>query len=154
MIFRRQTKSMKTFPKEKQKTTESQIRRGVLDPQNRRLSLRLAYISIAWILAGLLIFLSHAQFKIVSVWSNMYFLWDKSKDCLLLATIYYAIPTVRPFILPVWIFLLLRLCTEIVISATGWNPNNQIVITVHFMTCSGVIVYLTFKQLLKEWKLK
>lgn len=49
MIFRKQTKSMKTIPKEKQKTTESQIRRDLLKSlTSRRQALQI--LSPRWLL--------------------------------------------------------------------------------------------------------
>lgn len=122
-------------------------------PLNPRSSHSLATISIIWILVGLLIFLSQAQFGL-RLWDNAYYLWDKSKDCLLLATIYLAIPAVRPYALLVWVLLLIRLCTEIITGICHINPNQPIIIIGLFSITLAVVLYFTSKLLFEEWKQK
>lgn len=138
--------------REKGKMMVKAIRQAVSGQPSPRLTHNLIYITLGFILVGLLIFLSQAYFDLNETWDIFYYLWDSLKDTLLLGIIWYAVPQMRPYVAPVWIFILIRACTEILILFNLIRHTDQIVISGHFWICSAAAVYLTLQQVLKEWK--
>lgn len=104
-------------------------------------------IAISFYLLGLLTFYTFGILE-VWYWTPAYYLWDKTKDVLLLISI-SAAPRNAPGLKPVIAFGCLRLAWEILSVITGWNINNTKAVGILFMALIILLCLLLYKELLR-----
>lgn len=105
-------------------------------------------ITISFIVIGLIVFTSMATFDygIYSEhWGRSYALWDKGKDCLLLYLAWdLSYKKYGNLLLPLFIFMILRLVWDFISWGTGLSINNTKAVGVLFII---YIIYVTYKTI-------
>jgi len=96
--------------------------------------------TLFWVIIGLLTFTALATFEVEN-WGRAYALWDKGKDCLLL---YLAWQAFGRLLLPVFVFVCVRLGWDVVSWVTGISINNSIVVGIFFLI---YLAYVCIKTL-------
>ena len=107
--------------------------------------MRFGLISISLYLTGILIFLTIADFENVN-WIKGYYLWDKTKDTLLISSIYYLLPKYRKSIKWAVIFSLVRVGAEAGAWIFGLNINGNHLVSSLFTVLVTIFIVLLLKD--------
>lgn len=107
--------------------------------------------AIAAYIIGLLIYYVWGTYA--DEWSEYYYVWDKGKDCILFIALYQLVSKrMKPAILPVVIFSIIRFLWQMTSSVTGLDINTPKISDYLFILLASVCSYLTLKELLKWHK--
>lgn len=105
---------------------------------------------LIWFLIGMTVFYHMADFS-QPVWSHIYYLWDKGKDVLIMAALIALAPRLKKFVLPVFVFSIIRFLWEVAAWVINEDINNSKVIDYLFLLCLGVYLWIFIKES-KEWQ--
>ena len=113
-------------------------------------------IPLLFFFFGIVVFYNYADFE-KPVWGDIYFMWDKTKDVLLIGTIFYLLKivsvqnrvfkTVLVISKSVFIFALIRLAWEVISLVTGIDINRRVIIDIIFILFILVWVWPLLKIL-------
>lgn len=101
---------------------------------------------------GLIAFHTTAYFDASLAWDKAYYVWAKAKDCLFITTILLLYPPLK-FVGTLFLFYsIIRLLWEIVTIWKNVSQNMAFGVSILFLTLVGIIVILSIKDLIAEWK--
>lgn len=110
----------------------------------------MAAVAVSFFMVGMFIFYTWGQVN--NEWHEWYFLWDKSKDLLLLTSIYLVSSKPYKFgLICVVIFATIRFIWQIISYFTGANINNTVAIGWLFITLALIVSLVILKDLVK-WR--
>lgn len=108
-------------------------------------------IGIVLYIIGLTVFYVEATFD-RWWWHQIYYIWDKGILVCFLSGIYYLVPNENKYVIrPLVLFSIIRLTWQIIVTLTGWDINDAIVVAVLFIILSIICAYLTIKGVIK-WR--
>jgi|SRR5882672_3967203 len=115
----------------------------------------LIYVTAIWFFAGCSITLAHADFGVVSIWDDFYFIWEAVTLLLSFILVYNLIPNNLKWVIkPVIIYSSIRLLWLIVIPAMGVVANHPMAVSItSWIFITGAIIVFG-ADLVKEWKRK
>lgn len=120
--------------------------------------MKILKVAIAWYIVGLLIFLLWMVVEKTggnNKWPDYYYIWDKAKDVLLIAAIYFLIEKkTRWIVLPALIYSIIRLIWEPISMMTGIGINNSMAVNILFLVLVTGVSTLLLKDLQERWKQK
>ena len=105
---------------------------------------------LIWFLIGMTVFYHLADFS-QPVWSHIYYVWDKGKDVLVMAALIAVAPRFKKFVLPIFIFSIIRFLWEVASWVIQADINNSKVIDYLFLLCLAVYLWI-FTNEWKEWQ--
>lgn len=107
-------------------------------------------VALFWYLIGLLLFHTLAFFD-TPEWDNIYFCWDKAKDCLFILALFRLLPTIRTILKPILFYSIIRLCFQIAGIYLKMGSNHLIIVTALYTIALTATIYLTLTKLKEEW---
>lgn len=93
---------------------------------------------------GLLVFYHIADFSQTD-WKNAYYLWDKSKDLILISAIYFLTKRQRS-VLVIVMFSAIRFVWELIADISKLDINNTIAINWLFILCLVAWILVMIKE--------
>lgn len=129
--------------KEKKTTPEQTIQ------ARNRICLRVAFVAIVFYISGLLLFHAFAVFDTPG-YDQLYYIWDKAKDCLFLFAVYRWHDSLGKIVSPIFYYSIIRLCFQISDGFIGTSPNAVLTVTVLFLIALAATIYLTITQIHRE----
>lgn len=117
----------------------------------KTLSDKLVLIFVGIFLVGLLMFLTKADFS-KEGWSEAYFVWDKGKDLLALFILFILKRKYRPILLLIIIPASIRFIWDMIAYFLQVDVNIKGFTTIQWLTVTGIIIFLSIKDLLSQWK--
>lgn len=112
-------------------------------------------ITILFYLLGLLVFYTAATFanESYTTWSYVYYMWQKTSDFLLMATIALR-PKDSKIIIPVIYLAAARLLWEIAAWVMGLQATNPVMVGSLFIILIILCIFITIKDIKKWHRLK
>jgi len=120
-------------------------------PGQKHLSDTLTGIFIGLFIVGILLFLTKADFS-KEGWTEAYFLWDKAKDILALCLLYILKKNFRLYLRLIIGLATIRFIWDIIAYSLKIDINLQPVITILWGIATGIIIFLSIKDLKSLWK--
>lgn len=103
-----------------------------------------ASFSLVFYMLGLLVFYHIADFSQTD-WKNAYYLWDKSKDLILISAIYFLTKRQRS-VLVIVMFSAIRFVWELIADISKLDINNTIAINWLFILCLVAWILVMIKE--------
>lgn len=116
--------------------------------------MKLLIATIAFILLGLGIGYIDA-FKSVALWSNFYYVWDKTKDLLLVLTLQKFTPnkSIKQSLRLLASFFVLRIIWDLIAITTNYNTAaSPTIMLIMFSLWATVIIILMHQGATEEWQ--
>lgn len=110
-------------------------------------------VLILWLIIGSATFLIYAWFRTdkVTVWDDLYFIWDSGKDVLLLTALFLTIDKRwRWLIWPSLIYFTIVFIWQIVAPITRWDVNHPTAVVVVFSALLTIVIILLRKDLINK----
>lgn len=105
-----------------------------------------------FLLAGMLLFLSIKLLPSDPLFRGAYYLWDKTKDCLLFYCLLLLCPSIRRFLLVVFIYSLIRLLWQIYITVTSEDINDIRWIVATWSILVAYFSFLSIREIIRDIK--
>lgn len=105
-------------------------------------------LAFAWYLIGLIVFYTFGQLG-VSYWTDLYFIWDKAKDCLFIGTIFLLVK--GRAIYWILIFSIIRFLWEIFSSTFGVSVNSEKAVAALFLILAAICLVILISESTK-WR--
>ena len=116
--------------------------------------MKLLIISIAFTLLGLGVGYIDA-FKSITLWSNFYYLWDKTKDLLFALTLaeFVKITKIKQSLRLLASFFVIRIIWDLIAITTNYNTAaSPIIMITMFTLWAIVVIILMVKGVQEEWQ--
>lgn len=116
--------------------------------------MKLLTITIAFILLGLGIGYIDA-FKSITLWSNFYYVWDKSKDLLLVLTLQLFTPNkkIKQSLRLLASFFVLRIIWDLIAITTNYSTAaSPTIMAIMFFLWAIVILIIMRQGIMEEWQ--
>ena len=107
------------------------------------IKLSLLFVMVGWILIYLF-----ANFENDN-WVAGYYLWDKTKDCLLIMGLASVVPVLKRTVFTVFLFAFLRLILEILDICRIWDKNHHSTIVFLYIVLLIIFFYNLYLEIKK-----
>lgn len=109
--------------------------------------------AIVFYILGLFVFYFIADYQ-YKEWKEIYYLWDKTKDVILWVAAYQLLKRLRPYLLPVVIFSIIRVLWDLTAWIISEDINNTKVIDWLFILLPLSIIWIYLNELRQCQRLK